>query len=631
MLLTKINPFLKRMISLLQPWQKTAIVIATDIAIATFALYGSFFIKMGDLSFPAFELKSFHITLILMITLQAISFYKMGLYKGIWRYSSTQDLIRLIKGATLAVVFSFIGSFFYNRLNNISRSVFFIDWLLLIISLGGTRFAYRIWRDHNAKTNNNHRTDKIIIVGAGDGGEKLYREIQHSPTFDSSVVAFIDDDLGKRNKSIHGIQIMGGISDIAQVVKKTSANKIFIAIPSATNKEFRRIIKECENTKLEIKTLPSLKDILQESEKLTELRDVKPEDLLGRDEIKLDRKNLGLMIKDKVVLVTGAGGSIGSELCRQIALFKPKTLVLFEISEYFLYELEMQLNELFPELNIISTIGDVRSSQSVENIFNKTNPSIVFHAAAYKHVPMMEKNPLEAVNTNIIGTKTVCESSLKYNVDRFVLISTDKAVNPTNIMGATKRIAEMTTQRSQDKSKHTKFMVVRFGNVLGSSGSVIPLFKKQIKKGGPITVTHPEITRYFMSIPEASQLVMQAGSIGSGGEIFVLDMGEPFKITHLAKQLITLAGLRVNEDIEIKFTGLRAGEKLYEELLADQESTLTTCHPKVKIAKAREVSKETNKLINELVQLPPNTEVRTIIERLQNIVPEYTPDNRFKV
>lgn len=622
--MTKIDSILRKLISTLKPWQKTYLVFLADFIIATIAIYTSFYIRIGSFDFIAFSKSSFHISIFLMIIVQSISFFKMGLYKGIWRYSSTPDLLRLIKGVSLAVILSFISSFFYNRLDDIYRTVFFIDWLLLIVLLGGIRFAYRIWRDQFARSIAQNYRDKVIIVGAGDGGEKLFREMKNSANFDVNVVAFIDDDLGKRNKSLHGTPIMGGVSDISQVVEQTQANSIFIAIPSATDKQFRRIIKECENTKLEIKTLPNMKDILNKSEDSVKLRDVRPEDLLGREEVQLDKETLGSMIANKTVLVTGAGGSIGSELCRQIANFEPKQLILFEVTEFFLYSLEMQLTNMFPHLNIVTIIGDVRNITRVDQIFQDYRPDVVFHAAAYKHVPMMEKNPQEAINTNIHGTKIVAEAANKYHADRFVLISTDKAVNPTNIMGTTKRIAEMVVQSIQNISDHTKFMVVRFGNVLGSSGSVIPLFKKQIKEGGPVTVTHPEITRYFMSIPEAAQLVIQAGSIGKGGEIFVLEMGEPFKISNLAKQLITLAGLRVGDDIEIKYSGLRPGEKLYEELLADQESTLPTSHPKVRIAKARSVNPNFCNYLTKINQIKKEDSLEQIVSLLQEAVPEFT-------
>lgn len=622
--MTKIDSILRKLISALKPWQKTYVVFLADFLIAAIAIYASFYIRISSFDFVAFSKSSFHISILLMIAVQSVSFYKMGLYKGIWRYSSTPDLLRLIKGVTLAVILSFICSFFYNRLDDVYRTVFFIDWLLLIVLLGGIRFAYRMWRDQFAKSTARNRGDKVIIVGAGDGGDKLFREMKNSPNFDVNVVAFIDDDLGKRNKSLHGIPIMGGISDISQVVEQTQANNIFIAIPSATDKQFRRIIKECENTKLEIKTLPNMKDILNKSEDSVKLRDVRPEDLLGREEVQLDKETLGSMIANKTILVTGAGGSIGSELCRQIANFEPKQLILFEVTEFFLYSLEMQLTTMFPHIDIVSIIGDIRCREKVEQVLAEHSPEVVFHAAAYKHVPMMEKNPHEAIKTNIFGTKVITELSRKHNVERFVLISTDKAVNPTNIMGTTKRIAEMIVQDNQEKSKKTKFMVVRFGNVLGSSGSVIPLFKKQIKNGGPLTVTHPEITRYFMSIPEAAQLVLQAGSIGNGGEIFVLDMGKPFKIVNLAKQLITLAGLRIEEDIEIKYTGLRPGEKLYEELLADQESTLPTIHPKVRIAKARKANQSLENFLISFEKLIKDDDPIKTSKVLKEIVPEFT-------
>ena len=612
------------MISKLRPWQKTSMVITHDFFMAFAAFYLATILRLDNAAYKDFLLLEYHISIIIMVLVQVTCFYISGLYKGIWRYSSTPDLIRLIKGVTIAVVSSFAALFLYNRLVFIPRSIFIIDWLLLIVSLGGSRFAYRIWRDQFTVNRSTNTQDRIIIVGAGAGGEKLFREIRYSTNLQLNVVGFVDDDLGKRNKSLHGVQVLGGVADIPQIVAKTNAKQIFVAIPSATSKQFRSIIKVCENTQLEIKTLPKFNDILN-GDMYSKLRKVRPEDLLGRKEIQLDQKTLGKMITSKRVVVSGAGGSIGSELCRQIALFNPKQLILFEMTEFSLYRIEMELKEKFPNLDLVSVVGDVRNLHKVQNMFLKFQPEVAFHAAAYKHVPIMEQNPHEAIHTNIMGTKVMAEESMSNNIERFVMVSTDKAVNPTNIMGTTKRIAEMVCQHYQSRSKNTKFMTVRFGNVLGSSGSVIPLFKQQIENGGPLTVTHPDIKRYFMSIPEAAQLVLQAASIGKGGELFVLDMGEQFKIINLAKQMITLSGLRINDDIEIKFTGLRPGEKLYEELLADQETTLPTSHPKVKIAQARKVNGEFEGKINSILSLvdTKNIEKNVVIEKLQTLVPEY--------
>ena len=618
---------MRYIISKLRPWHKTSVVIAHDFVMSFAAFYLATILRRDDAAYQDFAVLEFHTSITIMVFIQVACFYFAGLYRGIWRYSSTPDLVRLIKGVTIAVVSSFAGLFLYNRLVLIPRSIFFIDWLLLIVSLGGSRFAYRIWRDQFSFNQSSNIEDRIIIVGAGSGGEKLFREIRYSPDLQLNVVGFVDDDLGIRNKSLHGVRVLGGVADIPQIVASHNVKQIFVAIPSATSKQFRSIIKVCENTQLKIKTLPKLSDILNGDLFLSKLRRVDPEDLLGRKEIQLDQDTLGQMITDKKVVVSGAGGSIGSELCRQIARFRPKQLILFELTEFFLYEIEMELKEKFPDLELVAVMGDVRNSHKVKNMFSRYRPEVVFHAAAYKHVPMMEQNPHEAIHTNIVGTKVMAEEAMKSEVERFVMISTDKAVNPTNIMGTTKRIAEMVCQRCQSESlnHHTKFMTVRFGNVLGSSGSVIPLFKKQIKRGGPVTVTHPDIKRYFMSIPEAAQLVLQAAAIGKGGEIFMLEMGEPFKILNLAKQMITLAGLRINDDIEIKFTGLRPGEKLYEELLADQESTLPTSHPKVKIAQARQVNGEYEEAIDIILALADakHIEKSIVISEFKKLVPEY--------
>lgn len=432
----------------------------------------------------------------------------------------------------------------------------------------------------------------------------------------------MDDDLGKRNKYLHGVPVLGTIDQLAKIVSKTFAEKVFIAIPSASSAQIRRIIDICKNTEVEFKTLPRMGDIIRGEADLSQLRAIEIEDLLGREEVMLDQSSMGAMINDKVVMVTGAGGSIGSELCHQICQFKPRLLICYEIGEFNLYQLEMTLREKFPAQKILPIIGDVRNQGKVEYVISNFSPCTIFHAAAYKHVPMMESNPYESVQTNIKGTKIVAEAAAKFSVARFVLVSTDKAVNPTNIMGATKRVAEIITQLTQADTAKTKFMMVRFGNVLGSSGSVIPLFKKQIEKGGPITVTHPKIQRYFMSIPEACRLVLQAGAIGNGGEIFVLDMGQPVLILDLAKQLIKLSGLREGVDIQIEYTGLRPGEKMFEELFLDGENTKNTMHPLIKIATGGIPPTTFKSIVEEIISDDLFKDQATLKSLLIKIVPQ---------
>ncbi len=546
----------------------------------------------------------------------------MGNYKGIWRFSSTPDLLRVIKGVSLAVPVAFLGLFLFGLLDSVPRSIFIIQWFLLLVGLGGGRFAYRLYRDNYMSVSYLPPEGKIktLVIGAGYAGQQLLRDIKNDIHSDVDVIGFIDDDLGKRGKIIYGIKVLGNVADISQVADRTSASQVVIAIPSASKEQMSKVVAACKGTNLKVRTIPKIGDLISGKIQITKLRQVTPSDLLGRDQVELNLQSMSHMITNKVVLVTGAGGSIGSELCLQIIKYRPRKLICFDMSEFNMYELGFKLEGHVSFSRIEYIIGDVRDLEKIESVFETHRPDVVFHAAAYKHVPMMELNPIEAIKVNILGTQVVARLADKYKLEKFVLVSTDKAVNPTNIMGTTKRIAEMVCQTIQKTSK-TKYAIVRFGNVLGSSGSVIPRFQKQIETGGPITVTHPDILRYFMSIPEAAQLVIQAGAIGNGGEIFVLDMGEPIKIDDLAKQMITLAGLKLGEDIEIEYTGLRAGEKLYEELLADGETTVATTHERVRVAKVREVDED---LFEHIAVLSHESSLSCIRSKLKLIVPEYS-------
>lgn len=556
-----------------------------------------------------------------------LSYLVNGLYKGVWRFSSTFDLIRVIRSAILGTVASIAFWSILTRMHGIPRSLFPIQFFLLITSLGGGRFLYRYLKDQTALREVLGGTDasikKVIIIGAGRAGEKLLRDINSTPALKLIVVGLIDDDKFKHNALVHNVKVHGGVELIPAIYEKHSVDKIFIAIPSAESAEVKRIVEFCKKTTAEIKILPRMDQLLSSQVEISLLRNLNIEDLLGRDQVKLDTDHLSFMIFDKIVLVTGAGGSIGSELVFQIAKFKPKLLILADYCELFMYELEMKFKEEFPELNFIPKIIDIRDAAKVETLFDQFHPELVFHAAAYKHVPMMEYNPLEAIDTNVVGTQIVATAALKYNAVKFVMISTDKAVNPTNVMGASKRIAEMVVADIAKRSKSTQFISVRFGNVLGSNGSVIPLFRKQIENRSDITVTHPDIIRYFMSIPEASQLVLQAASMGAGGEIFVLDMGEPVKIVDLAREMIRLAGLIEGRDINIVFSGLRPGEKLFEELFSDKESFKTTHHGKIKIALQRELVSDFHEKLSKLIGLQTNNP-DTVVYLVKSLVPEFT-------
>lgn len=607
------------------PKYKTLIAITYDVVMALTAFIFAMSLRYDKIYRINFNNDKQLVILSIIILSHLLSFYLAGLYKGIWRFSSVSDLIRVIRGSVMATSSSFIALFLYNRLSGLPRSVFLIELILLIVLLGGGRLLTRISLDRYFRKNNKSDYEKVIVMGAGRGGEKIAREIHNNPNIKIKITAFADDDPTKLNRYIHNIPILGSSNEILKISKKTGAKKVLIAIPSINGDKLKEIIESCKNSDLAFKILPATKDLINGRIEVSQMRNIQIQDLLGRKPVELDLESMKSMIEGKTIVVTGAGGSIGSELCSQVALLNPEKIILFELSEYSLYSLERELKAKHPHLNYVEVIGDIRNQEKVKSIFEKYKPQIVFHAAAYKHVPMMESNSYESIQTNIRGTKILAEESLKCNVEKFVMISTDKAVNPTNVMGATKRVAEMICQNTFFSNNKTKFITVRFGNVLGSSGSVLPLFQKQLEQGGPITVTDPNIERYFMTIPEATKLVIQAAAMGEGGEIFVLDMGEPVKIVDLAKQLISLSGLKIGKDIDIEFIGLRPGEKLYEELLSTHEKTLETRHPMIKIAMASNVVNDFDQALNEIVKTSPFDEKLINMNRLKLMVPEYTP------
>lgn len=610
---------------------RVVLAFTYDMIIAVCAFWGALFLRFDSLHFPLQENLLFNRYFFLSMFIHGASFVLNGLYKGVWRFSSTYDLIRVFKASVSAILLSLVLCFFMTRLIDVPRSMFLIELLLLVVGLGGGRFIYRFLKDQTSLREVIGGTDvevkNVLIVGAGRAGEKLVRDIHATPALKLKVVGFLDDDKFKRNALIHNIKVLGGIDILPKVVASLNVDKIFIAIPSANGDDVKKIVSYCKETKAEVKILPKMDILLSSQVDIALLRNLKIEDLLGREQVSLDTDHLSEMIAGKVILVTGAGGSIGSELCFQIAKFNPKFIVMCDYCELFMYELELKFKEVFPNIQFYPKILDVRNAQKVDQVFKEYNPEIVFHAAAYKHVPMMEYNPMEAVETNIIGTKIVGEASLRHQVAKFIMISTDKAVNPTNVMGASKRIAEMVITDLSNKSKRenqiTQFISVRFGNVLGSNGSVIPLFRKQIESRTDITVTHPDIIRYFMSIPEACQLVLQAGSMGNGGEIFVLDMGEPVKIVDLAKEMIRLAGLTEGKDIKIVFSGLRPGEKLFEELFSDKEAYEFTHHGKIRKALFRSLSENFHSQLNHLLSLE-SPEADTVVYMIKSLVPEFT-------
>ncbi len=595
-------------------------IVAHDLAAAALAWTLAYWLRF-NFDIPDFYFLGMVHNLAWVVPLHAGVFVALAVHQGMWRYVSVKDLQRIVLAVALAAALVGAGVFML-QLGDVPRSVLILQPLLLVMAMGGTRFAYRAWREHQLYGRIHLEGEPVLILGAGDAAVMLLRELKRSEEW--RVIGLLDDEAGKRGRSIDGVPVLGGLDEVAALAARLQVNNAIIAMPSAAASVRRRVTEAATAAGLMVLTVPAIDDLLSGRVSISQLRKVELEDLLGREVVSLDSEGLHRLLGDRTVLVTGAGGSIGSELARQIARFRPKRLVLFEQSEFALYRIEEEFASRQPETPVNGLAGDVKDAARVEEVFAKYRPEVVFHAAAYKHVPLMEnENAWEAVRNNVLGTLRVAEAAQRHGTIEFVFISTDKAVNPTNVMGATKRIAEMVCQGLQ-RPGGTRFVMVRFGNVLGSNGSVIPKFREQIARGGPVTVTHPDIVRYFMSIPEAAQLVLQAGLMGQGGEVFVLDMGEPVKIADLARDMIRLSGF-AEEDIKIVFTGLRPGEKLYEELLADGEHTLPTPHPKLRIARAQAALSP-----DELAELrgwldgAPQDE-QAVKRRLAQIVTEYRP------
>lgn len=581
---------------------------------------------------------------VLIVLIRLSIFYIYGLYQQMWRYTSISEFISIFYAVTIGSIA--ISAFvFFVRVHTYPRSVLLMDWLFCLIFINGIRFMPRlicelkkrkgapgflgIWQLVLAmlsRANPWHKQriwhlpiKRILIIGAGDAGEMVAKEIERHPELNYEVVGFIDDDLKKQGIRIHGAEILGTRDEIANVVKREGVEEIIIAIPSASGRIIRDIVAHCEKIRVRFKIVPGVYEIITGNVSINQIREVKPEDLLGRESVQVNLDDISSYLANKKVLITGAGGSIGSELCHQVAQFNPAMLILVDHNENNTYFVGIELKRKPYQFPILPIIADIKDTQRMEEIFKEYTPEVVFHAAAHKHVPLMEENPQEAIKNNIIGSKVIMELANKYNCERFILISTDKAVNPISVMGYSKRVAELMMDTF---NKKTKFMAVRFGNVLGSEGSVIPLFKRQIANGGPVTVTHPEITRYFMTIKEAVELIIQAASLGKGGEIFVLDMGEPVKIVDLARQLITLSGFEPEVDIEIEYIGLRPGEKLFEELLTKEEGITSTKHKQIFIAKSDVINQQWfNNQIDELQKLVANEEDKTkLVAKLKELI-----------
>ncbi len=568
---------------------------------------------------------------LLAITLlsRAIVHWRFGLFHGLWRYSGSRDLLSLLKAAAISSgIITIVWAFF--QTGTFPRSILILDFALSILIGGGLRFGIRTIREislANARAvpAPDHRRRRVLVLGAGDAGEMLMREITRIYTHRYEPVGFLDDAPAKQKEQIHGVPVIGVIDDVAALVTREQIDEVILAIPSMTGQQVRRVVELCRPTGVSLRTLPGVDSLIDGRVNVSQLSEVAIEDLLGRAPVTLDAKVLQGFLEGRSVLVTGAGGSIGSELCRQICRFSPKRLILLEQAENNLFEIHRALLREFPDVSVVPYVADICDSRRLEAIFEDERPSVVFHAAAHKHVPMMECNPGEAIKNNVFGTKKVADAAHRFGVDKFVMVSTDKAVNPTSVMGVSKRTAEIYVQALSQRSK-THFITVRFGNVLGSAGSVIPIFKQQIARGGPITVTHPEMTRYFMTIPEACQLILQAGGMGRGGEIFILDMGKPVKIVDLARDLVRLSGLVPDEDIAIEFSGIRPGEKLFEELSFDAEKAAKTRHPKIFVGTFKSYPWEQVEAgLARLHALTDGSHPTRIQAAFRALVPEYTP------
>lgn len=590
-----------------------------DVSACAFAWFAAFWLRFNFYVPELYQNLAWQ-TVGWVVAIHAPIFVGFGLYRGIWRFASLHDLRRIVLAllvATLAVPAAMLM-----LQTRPPRSVFIMMPILMLVAMGGSRIFYRVWRERNIPVLPGTTRAPVLILGAEAAAANLIKELARSPQW--QVVGALTGRRERHGMELNGVKVLGPIESLHAQAQKVGARHVIVAMPEAPHSERRQAVEAARAAGLQALTVPSFDDLISGKITVSQVRNVELDDLLGRDPVVLDTAGLNQWIGGRVVLVSGAGGSIGSELCRQIARYHPETLILFELNEFALYGIEQEFAARYPDMKIVCAIGDVKNDVRVREILQRYRPVVLFHAAAYKHVPLMETdNAWQAVLNNVLGTLTLARAAIAFDVEKFVLISTDKAVNPANVMGASKRLAEMVCQALQQVAG-TRFVMVRFGNVLGSTGSVIPKFREQIANGGPVTVTHPEITRYFMSIPEAVQLVLQAGLMGQGGEIFVLDMGEPVRIADLARELIRLSGYAEN-DIRIVYTGLRPGEKLYEELLAAEENTLPTPHPKLRVAQARPENDAWLAELTRWLEANARTDEAAVKADLAQRVPEYRP------
>ncbi len=593
-------------------------IITHDICVIAIAWLLAYMTRF-DFQLAPSNWDAFWRTLPVVLVIQGLIFWRFGLYRGLWRFASIPDLWNIFRAAFLGTLIIAVSFYLYNRLQGVPRTVVGVYPFFLMLMLGTPRLIYRIWREHRLGLLNHANSKRVLILGAGRSGEMLARDMRRDTLY--APIGFLDDQGTLKGSNVHGVPVLGKIDRLPDIAERMRPDVVIIAMSSASNAEMRRVVGVCERAGVQFRTLPRLQDLASGEPLVSELREVNIEDLLGRDPVVLDWPSITDGMIGRTVLISGAGGSIGSELARQISRLRPAALVLFENNEFNLFRIEAELRVKHPTLALHACLGDVRDRISVAKVFERFKPEIVFHAAAYKHVPMLEFQASEAARNNVFGTQVIAQAADRWGCATFVMISTDKAVNPTNVMGATKRIAEVYCQSLSRQSK-TRFITVRFGNVLGSTGSVVPLFQEQIRSGGPVTVTHPEITRYFMTISEASQLIMQAAVMGKGGEIFVLDMGDPVPITYLAEQMIRLSGKRPNKDIQIVYTSLRPGEKLVEELFYDDEERIRTGHSKILLAHGLDLNRENFKEdLRALEEAAANHDEKGVRNLLKKIVP----------
>ncbi len=642
-----------RLISSLVRNPKFWFVLSLDIVLICLAIYLSYLVRFEGSPPP--RVTEFHVFLPLLVLIKIPVFYIFGLYRGMWRYTGMSDLINIVKATGISQCVIVLLLLYTTRFDGVSRSVFVLDILFTFLFISGHRIAIRYFYQNSTGTGRlfqqvrGRDKKRLLLIGAGDAAEKVIRETHENTHLPYIVVGIVDDDPHKTGLRIHGVPVVGLAGDLEEHVKRFTPQELLISISAATGEEMKRLVSLCQDTGLPFKVLPGLGELINGKVSIKAIRDISYKDLLGRAEARLDTDRIGGYLTGKTVLVTGAGGTIGSELCRQVVRFRPAQLIILDAGEENLYAIQMELRHELNYTDHVAVLGKVQDARLLEAVFSRHKPAVVFHAAAYKHVPLVENNPWVVVDNNVTATMLLIEAAVLHNVERFVLVSTDKAVRPTNVMGASKRLTELLIlaydhrswdgtfcserlcpeprlPESRPRTHSTIFTAVRFGNVLGSSGSVIPLFKRQIELGGPVTVTHPEITRYFMSIEEAAKLILQAGAMGEGGEIFVLKMGEPIKIAKMARDLIRLAGREPDTEIEIRFTGLREGEKLFEELITEGEGIAATPHEKIMVLHGD--ARPCAELLPELVTLARASETldaSAIRVALKAIIPEYSP------